>query len=206
MSTVCTSTGPRKALYRKAEDAAQRVLDAFKVGNLPKPLAAIFIRRKRRFAMSGMVLVESIHRRSCRLLRRPGIPAMGASRAKGEEGREGLSDPLPLRPQRTEKNEETGKEEERSYVYGFTSAPVFGFEQTEGADLPTGDAHVDEWFRSLPLRGVAESWGLSLGTFNGEKADYLGYYKHGQGIAWASRTWLRGLMNSSMLPMIATGR
>ena len=45
MSTLCTSHGSRKVLYRKVEEAAQRVLDAFKAGNLPKPLAAIFICR-----------------------------------------------------------------------------------------------------------------------------------------------------------------
>ena len=32
--------------YRKAEEAAQRILDAFRSGNLPKPLAAVFIRRQ----------------------------------------------------------------------------------------------------------------------------------------------------------------
>ena len=200
MSTVCTSTGPRKALYRKAEDAAQRVLDAFKVGNLPKPLAAIFIRRNddspcREWSWSNQFIVALAGYSDARGFRQ--WEQVGRKVKKGEKAFPIL---CPCVRKRTEKNEETGKEEERSYVYGFTSAPVFGFEQTDGADLPTGDAHVDQWFRSLPLRGVAESWGLSLGTFNGEKADYLGYYKHGQGIALGVEnlaTWAHELVHAA---------
>ena len=39
---------------------------------------------------------------------------------------------VPLLKKVKEKDPQTGEEEERSFLYGFTSAAVFGIEQTEG--------------------------------------------------------------------------
>ncbi len=200
MSMVSAARAPRKRLYRKAEDAAQRILDAFKAGDLPKPLAAIFIRRKddspcRQWSWSNQLIVALCGFTDARGFRQ--WEQVGRKVKKGEKAFPIL---CPCTRKRTEKNAETGQEEDRTYLYGFTSAPVFGFEQTAGADLPTGDEQVDEWFRSLPLREVAESWGLTLGTFNGEKANYLGYYKHSQGIALGVEnlaTWAHELVHAA---------
>lgn len=200
MSIVSATRTSRKRLYRKAEDAANRLLNGFKAGNLPKPLAAIFIRRKddspcRQWSWSNQLIVALCGYSDARGYRQ--WEQVGRHVKKGEKAFPIL---CPCIRKRTENNPQTGQEEERSYLYGFTSAPVFGFEQTEGDDLPTGDRRVDAWFRSLPLREVAESWGLSLGTFNGEKAKYLGYYRHGQGIALGVEnlaTWAHELIHAA---------
>jgi hypothetical protein len=52
---------------------------------------------------------------------------------------------------RTETDSDTGKEVERTWIYGFTSAPVFGFSQTDGDPLPAPDPTVARWRESLPL-------------------------------------------------------
>lgn len=62
---------------------------------------------------------------------------------------------------KTIKDEE--EDGDRTVIYGFRGTPVFGFQQTEGDPLPTQDADVDAWIRSLPLFEVAHSWAC-LGT------------------------------------------
>ena len=68
------------------------------------------------------------------------------------------------------------EEEEYTYIAGFTSAAVFGLEQTEGDPLPPPDPKVMAWLESLPLVEVAREWGLSVDAFNGKNARYWGYY------------------------------
>lgn len=65
---------------------------------------------------------------------------------------------------------------EKDLTYGFRGAPVFGLDQTDGQPLPVADRTVDHWLASLPLRGVADLWGLSVQTFNGKGATVLGQY------------------------------
>ena len=58
-----------------------------------------------------------------------------------------------------DKDEETGKETERTFVVGFTGVPVFRYEDTDGADLKT----VKNAPKSLPpLVDVAKKWGIDV--------------------------------------------
>ena len=45
---------------------------------------------------------------------------------------------------------------------------MFSIEDTEGEDIPTGDAALDNWIAVLPFREVAESWDITVCTFDGE--------------------------------------
>ena len=98
---------------------------------------------------------------------------------------------------RKTENEE-GKE--KAFLYGFTSAPVFGIHQTEGEPLPPPDPKVMAWLDSLPVVEVAQSWGLTVDAFNGQNASYLGYYRHGQAIALGVKnlsTWSHELIHAA---------
>ncbi|HEY2838377.1 MAG TPA: hypothetical protein VGJ26_04470, partial [Pirellulales bacterium] len=69
---------------------------------------------------------------------------------------------------------------ERARVFGFRGVPVFDLGQTDGAPLTTGlDSDTAAWLNALPLREVAEAWGIAVDTFNGEGARYRGFYRHG---------------------------
>jgi hypothetical protein len=104
-------------------------------------------------------------------------------------------------------DEATG--EEREVVVGFRGVPVFGYEQTEGKPLPTGDPEAERWtghpeaerwIESLPLLDVARRWGLSVKAFSGEGAGCLGLYRHGKGIALGVRnlsTWAHEFLHSA---------
>jgi hypothetical protein len=69
---------------------------------------------------------------------------------------------------------------ERVAVFGFRGVPVFDIGQTEGEPVTAGlDSETAAWLSSLPLRDVAEAWGIAVDTFNGKDAKYRGFYRHG---------------------------
>lgn len=90
--------------------------------------------------------------------------------------------------------------DEKKVIYGFKGTPVFGLDQTE----PVGDPFVDRWMHNLPLREVAEVWGLSIETYNGKGATTLGSFRHdlngnGKAIALGVKnlsTWAHELIHA----------
>ncbi len=64
---------------------------------------------------------------------------------------------------------DTGEERMVTIVKGFKAGPRFGVDQTEGDPLLGPDPKVASWLEDLPLRQVAEEWGLSIIAFNGAK-------------------------------------
>jgi hypothetical protein len=90
--------------------------------------------------------------------------------------------------------------QERTAIHGFKGTPVFGLGQTEGEATPAGRGEVEEWLDSLPLRHVAEEWGISVGAYDGRGANYLGQYRHASGIALGVRnhsTWCHELVHAA---------
>ncbi|MGB2988019.1 MAG: hypothetical protein WBE26_19290 [Phycisphaerae bacterium] len=95
--------------------------------------------------------------------------------------------------------DDDGSETEKVVLVGFRSVPVFCYEDTDGAELP--DRAADGQFAdALPLVDVARAWGLKVGTYNGERARHLGYYRHGQSIALGVEnlaTWAHELVHAA---------
>jgi hypothetical protein len=165
-------------LYGKASAAGAAIVERFKdPASLPAPLARVFIRRKdqapcRKWSWSNQVIVA----------------LAGYSEARGfrqwqEAGRhvvKGQKAVYILAPctRKIEAEGEDGATEETTAVYGFRSVPVFGFEQTDGAPLPV-DEEATAWLEGLPLREVAESWGLKIQTYDGQEGGRLGFYSWG---------------------------
>ena len=181
--------------YRKAETAATRILDAFKSGGLPKAIAPVFVHRKdnvpcRAWSWSNQLLAAIYGQGDARGYKQ--WQAVGRNVKKGEKSFAILCPCI--------RKVEDDKGKEKSFLYGFTSAPVFGIHQTEGDDLPPPDPEVMAWLDSLPVVEVARSWGLNVDAFNGANASYLGYYKHGQGIALGVKnlsTWSHELVHAA---------
>ena len=166
--------------YGKAESAARAIVSAFERGNLPQALATIFIRRKDDRPSSkwswANQLICALH--GCSDARAFG-QWLDVKRAvkKGEHARAIILAPCTKKVTRTDSS---GQEQEHLAVIGFRGVPVFDLSQTEGEPVTTGlDAETAAWITSLPLRDVAESWGIAVDTFNGEGAKYRGFYKHG---------------------------
>ncbi len=202
MSSVSQSvgSGKRTRFYRQAEGAAARILEAFQGGDIPKALAPIFIRRRddvpcRAWSWSNQLLVALAGHADARGYRQ--WQQVGRHVRKGEKAFHIL---VPMVGKRAEKNAETGEEQERIFIRGFSSAPVFGLDQTDGEPLPPPDPAIAAWLDSLPIRQVAESWGLSVDAYNGQPGRALGKYRHASGIALGVEnlsTWAHELVHAA---------
>lgn len=185
---------------RRAQEVADTILEAFHEGTLPKALAPVFIHRMdnvpcRSWSWSNQLMVAIHGYADARGYRQ--WQEVGRHVQKGQKSFPIL---VPMCKRKKIEDKATGEEQTRTCIYGFTSAPVFGLNQTEGDPLPPPDPKVMAWLDSLPLVDVARSWGLTVAAYNGQKASYLGYYKHGQAIAMGVEnlsTWAHELCHAA---------
>ncbi len=184
----------------KAEQAAARILTAFQSGNLPKALAPIFVNRKdsvpcRAWSWSNQLLTALAGHSDARSYKQ--WQTVGRQVKKGEKSFH-ILEPCP----RTfmKRDPDTGEEKPVTIVKGFKAGPRFGVEQTDGDPLPPPDPAVMAWLESLPLRSVAESWGLSVDAYNGQAGGSQGHYRHGVAIALGVEnlsTWTHELCHAA---------
>ncbi len=182
--------------YGKTQQVADDIVAAFEQGDIPKALAQVFIHKKEdrpcaRWSWCNQLLVALHGCTDARGIRQ--WNAVGRSVNKGEKAFAILA-PRFI----TKHNEET--DEDDLELIGFISVPVFGYEQTHGQDLSDLNPELTTWCNNLPLREVAEEWGLTVGTYNGQGARYEGYYRQGQGIALGVKnlsTWTHELVHAA---------
>ena len=184
-------------LLNKAEEAAADILTAFENPNeLPKPLAQVFVNRKdgspcRKWSWRNQLIVAIRGHAEARGYRQ--WEQVGRRVRPGEKAFRILS---PM----AKKIVDESTEEERTAIWGFTGTPVFGFSQTEGEPLPDRSEETQRWLASLPLREVAEEWGLSVEAYNKAGGGLLGQYRHGTGIALGVEnlsTWCHELVHAA---------
>jgi antirestriction protein ArdC len=182
-----------------AAQAAQRILTAFERGDLPQALAQAFIRKHdnapcRCWSWNNQVLVALNGFSEARGFRQ--WAEVGRSVKAGERAMHILA---PLTKAITDEAV-TGDQQKRRLIYGFKTIPVFGLEQTQGEPLPSGDPETDRWIQSLPLREVAESWGLVVQTYSGREGGTLGFYSRKGSIGVGTRnlaTWAHELIHAA---------
>lgn len=184
-------------LLNKAEEAAADILTAFENPNeLPKPLAQVFVNRKdgspcRKWSWRNQLIVAIRGHAEARGYRQ--WEEVGRQVKPGEKAFRILS---PM----AKKVIDEKTEEERTAIWGFTGTPVFGLTQTEGEPLPDQSEDIRRWLASLPLREVADSWGLSVEAYNGARGAFLGQYRQGKGIALGVEnlsTWCHELVHAA---------
>jgi len=160
--------------YGRAAEAANDILQAFENPNsLPAPLAKIFITRKdnapcRSWSWRNQ-LIAALHGHD---------DARGYQqwRQVGRQVKEGEKAFYILSPcVKSVVDEKTG--EDKQVVFGYRGTPVFGLSQTEGEPLPAADSETRRWFQDLPLREVADEWGLSVKVYEGSEAKSLGAFR-----------------------------
>jgi hypothetical protein len=176
-----------------AESAANGILNAFKSGAIPEAIKTIFINRKdsipcREWSWSNQVICILNGTTDAR-----GYRQWETVKRYVKEGEHAFFILAPLF--RVVKKDD-GKEE--SFLYGFKSVPVFGVEQTDGAELPKSE--ICTFIDSLPLIEVARKWGLNVEVFNGRQHGHHGLYRPGQLIAIGVEnlsTWAHELMHAA---------
>jgi hypothetical protein len=165
--------GPSKR-GEAAEQALRDVLELFESGSLPEKIAQTTIARAENEAPSAM---WSLGNQLLMIL--AGTHDARGYRQWGEvdrhvrKGSKAFYILAPVARKIRETDESTGAETERSIVTGFVGVPVFRYQDTEGAPLPTYDYQPAEF---PPLYDVAQRLGV--------KVDYLpfvdryrGYYR-----------------------------
>jgi len=182
---------------KNAEVAVKDILTAFEnPTGLPEPLAQVFVHRKdcvpcRKWSWRNQLIVAIRGYSEARGFRQ--WESAGRYVKKGERAFRILSPVI-----HKDLDEETGEEE--TVVVGYKGTPVFGYEQTQGEQLPPRDRSTEDWIASLPLVEVARSWDLSVQTYNGQGASRLGSYRHGNAIALGVHnlsTWAHELVHAA---------
>ena len=184
----------------KAELVAQKIVDAFKAGDLPKALAPVFFHRKdgvpcRAWSWGNQLLCVWNGTSDARGFKQ--WNAVGRHVKKGSKAFDIL---VPLMRTVTVTDSTTGQEKQIQRLYGFGTAPVFALESTDGADLPKPDADVANWLDSLPLIEVARTWGLKVDAYNGQNEAAKGKYARGRAIAVGVKnlaTWAHELIHAA---------
>lgn len=192
----------------QAEAVAKKIIAAFEASNVPKALSQIFITRAGRHcdgyswanqllvALSGYSDAMGYGSKD----RTTGWLSVGRQVRQSEKATYILA---PCVRMVDDPKAEGGK---RSVIYGFRVKPVFGIEQTDIADADKwtehnkGNEQADAFLQELPLRAVAESWGLTVKAYSGRRASALGWYRHGQAIAIGVEnlaTWAHELTHSA---------
>jgi hypothetical protein len=186
--------------FNEAQQAAQDILAAFQnPTSLPAPLAHVFIHRKdgtpcRAWSWRNQLIVALRGHSDARGFRQ--WEEVGRQVKRGEKAFRILS---PVWAKKTD--EKTG--EMRFFITGFKGTPVFGFDQTEGEPPPASDPTAERWLDKLPLREVAEAWGVSVEVFNGRGANCLGSFRphwNAKGIALGVKnlsTWTHELVHAA---------
>ena len=179
----------------KAENVATRIIEAFKAGTIPKALSQVFIHRAdespcRKWSWGNQLLVALSGATDARGFRQ--WQEVKRSVRKGEKA-------FYILAPCTKKIRDKETEEERVIVVGFRGVPVFGVEQTDGEPLPV-DVENERFLDGLPLRQVADHWGLSVESYTGEGGRALGWYQHGKAIALGVKnlsTWAHELCHAA---------
>jgi hypothetical protein len=184
-------------LFGKAAEAANVIMQAFENPNsLPAPLAQVFIHRKdsapcRRWSWRNQLIAALNGYSDARGFRQ--WQDVGRCVKRDEKAFYILSPCV-----KKVVDEDSG--EEKKVICGFRGTAVFGYEQTEGQPLAPSDPQLEDWLTRLPLREVADDWGLSVEAYNGQAGVRLGTFTSGGGIALGVKnlsTWTHELVHAA---------
>lgn len=180
-----------------------RILNSFESGNIPSQMAQVFVvgAAERHCATYSFMnrFIVMLHGYT---------DAMGYGQWKKigrhvKLGEKGFAILAPIMAKRTENviNPATGIVEQKKigFCIGFKAVKVFGLEQTEGKPIENA-AEVQEFLNELPLRNVAEKWGLQVHAYNGNENGALGVYSFGNSIGLGTQnlsTWAHELAHAA---------
>jgi len=171
-----TSVADRKAKIKaRAEAAVQAFLDSIQSGRIPETVGRITLLSRASDAPSAkwsagnqalMVLNGTADARGIRQWNEVGRWV--------KKGAKAFYIFVPILVKKKQVDEETGEEVEREVLVGFTTTPVFRYEDTEGKPIAAYQPP-----KLPPLVHVAKAWGVDV-KFAPTLGIYAGYYAPGK--------------------------
>ena len=189
--------------YGKAQETAQMILNAFEQPQtLPGAIAPMFLKNEngtpcRKWSWSNQLLVALAGTMDAR-----GIRQWNECGRRVKAGARAFQILVPVTIKKAENSTETSPEvdqKDRVAVIGFKAAPVFRMEDTHGAPLDYADQN-QAFLDALPLAEVAQSWGITVNSFSGEKANCYGLFSANGSIALGVSnlsTWCHELIHAA---------
>jgi len=194
MAKKMTQIAKDKWLAGKAasvEAISKKIIDQFQSGDISKALANIFIHRNddipcRKWSWSNQFLTALAGHDDARTFKQ--WLTVGRCVRKGEKGFDILQ-PNRFKAKKDGQPVVDKAGNEKWIVKGFNASKRFGLSQTDvvNAELWTKhsekDAEAEQFLAELPLREVADTWGLNITSYSGKNGKYAGWYRRGETIA-----------------------
>ncbi|MCP4156521.1 MAG: ArdC family protein [bacterium] len=192
--------------YGKSQEVCKKVIAFFKSGNLPEVIAPIFVHRSddipcRAWSFSNQFVTAINGTSDAR-----GFKQWQTAGRKVKKGSRAFHILGPCISKKTETGPD-GTKAEKAFLFGFKSIPVFRIEDTEilntekWESVSKVDVAEENRLMSLPLRDVADAWGLDVTSFNARKTGYKGYYSAGKNVIALGvenlATWTHELMHAA---------
>lgn len=182
---------------KRVEETARRIVERFASADLPDALAPLFFKLPGRhcdgYSWSNQLAVALWGYSDARGYR--DWQSVGRQVRKGERGFAVLA---PCTKRITERDA-SGAESARVVVVGFRGQVVFGLEQTDCFDESLWEAHrpdptaVRARLDALPMRAVADAWGIRIQAYSGRPQGALGKFRFAsdgrQAIALGVENW-----------------
>jgi hypothetical protein len=165
------SKKPVSKAQQRANETMARIIDRFQSGNIPEPLATMYIQR--RLGESPMTTWSWLNQFACVIAGCTDARGfkqwqeVGRTVCKGEQAATYIL--FPLMKKQEQEDPTTGETEEFKRIYGFKGAAVFDVTQTEGDPLEhAAEIEAEQTFiQSLPLIDVADHWGIDVNLYAG---------------------------------------
>lgn len=191
--------------YGQSESVCKAIVERFEKGDLPAAIAPIFINRSDNVPSGSWSFMNRFVCAINGTADARGFRQWEAAGRRVKKGSKAFHILGPCLGKKTEKDE-SGEEKTHAVLYGFKSIPVFAIESTEISDPAKWetaggvDLAEESRLKALPLREVAESWGLNVTSYSGRDKGYLGYYQAGSTIAIGVKnlsTWAHELVHAA---------
>lgn len=191
---------------QRVADIGTSIVEQFKNGDVPKAIAQQYLKGVgapcRAWSFSNQMLTAIAGHNDARTAN--AWYAVGRKVKKGEKAFYILA---PNKFSFEVEDKETGEKKKRSILRGFKAQPEFGLSQTEIVDeekwakASAANAEEEQFLRNLPLREVAEAWGMDVTSFNGNASRSHGWYMTdgsaiGLGVKNLS-TWMHELIHAA---------
>ena len=187
---------------KRAEESVKKIVDAFKSGNLPEALGQVFLKVSNT-PSSNWSLRNQLIQALCGATDGRGFKdwqKVGRCVKKGGNAF-GILAPCLVKDKKMDAN---GKPAMK--LIGFRGVNVWDVEETVIIDQKLWDKHsatdenTDNHMLNLPLREVAESWGLTVSAVSTRQANALGWYMPGKAIGIGVEnlaTWTHELIHAA---------